>query len=248
VTLIVGYIGPDGALMAADSQATEADATRHTVAKIWTAGGLLFGYSGAMSVRDVIQTAVDSAATSLATAGVISRLATKSQLCQVIRPVLKQEYDIFVPLPWETHEKLSGALMVIGRDSDGYWLLEIDKNVCATFYTERGFHAIGSGSATAQVGRALLDNYQPKQSTLGELRLFAYRTLSACIAVTAHGLGEPIQMWTASEGGFSLVPDAEREAIRDGVEQWSLLERESLRQVIAADTASELPPPLVAKD
>jgi hypothetical protein len=59
VTLIVAHVSPSGAVMAADSHVTEEDNTAGFADKIWMCGGLLFGYSGSMSVRDRLQLAIE---------------------------------------------------------------------------------------------------------------------------------------------------------------------------------------------
>jgi len=113
--------------MAADTQATEADQTRHEVEKIWESHGLLFGYSGYASVRDELAGALDEALKVLG--GTPDRRQARDTLTAVTLPVLRQEYGRFIGIqPGETWGKLAGAMLVIGHDDGGYWLLEIDGN------------------------------------------------------------------------------------------------------------------------
>jgi hypothetical protein len=67
--------------------------------------------------------------------------------------VLKEAYDNFVSPDPRMHagHVLAGALLVIGRDSNGYWLFEIDEHNQGTFYEHAGFHTVGSGSSAAYI-------------------------------------------------------------------------------------------------
>jgi 20S proteasome alpha/beta subunit len=51
MTVVVGFVGPDGAVMASDSEATESGHTRYDVEKIWACGALIMGYTGTTSVK-----------------------------------------------------------------------------------------------------------------------------------------------------------------------------------------------------
>jgi hypothetical protein len=136
--------------------------------------------------------------------------------------------------PGQIPTKLAGTLLVSGRDSDGYWLLDIDYNCVGTPHWERGFHAIGSGSAGAQTARALLEHYEPETRTLLHLKAIAFRTVDTCVRVLATGVGGEVQLWTGEgEGSFQQVTGAELEDVAHGVEQWTLIEQESLDEVLA---------------
>jgi hypothetical protein len=43
-------------------------------------------------------------------------------------------------------DTIGGALLVIGKDGDGHWLLELNCDNTPSAYSERGFHAVGTGS------------------------------------------------------------------------------------------------------
>jgi 20S proteasome alpha/beta subunit len=242
LTLIIGFVGEDGALIAADSQASEADQTRHTVEKIWSSGGLVFGYSGYDAVRYPLKVAIEQIAASLAEAS--DHLEAKRLLCDAIKPVLEQVYGAFVAYhPLQTPAMIAGALLVIGRDEGGYWLLEIDANNNGTFYTDRGFHAVGSGATAAQVARAFLEHYEPRGRSLSDLRLLAVRTLGTCIAVLASGLAEPIQLWTSTDGStFQKVAEEDLLALENNVQQWITVECESLDTSPETGSGEAMPP------
>ena len=94
---------------------------------------------------------------------------------------------------------------MIGRDADGYWLLELDANNNATFYTDAGFHTVGSGSAAAYVAHALMKEYDVSSRNVAALRLVAYRTVNTCIETIGGslGVGGHVQLWSAAGGAGS---------------------------------------------
>lgn len=140
-----------------------------------------------------------------------------------------------------------------GRGTDGrYWLLEVDQNNQGTFYTDQGFHAIGSGSVAAQVALALMAAYEPLGRSTAHLRLVAYRTAMTCINALGggYGVGGDVHLWESDGGAdFRELDPAEIESVKDGVDKWTTIERESLDRVTAEhatvdDEQVELPPQL----
>jgi hypothetical protein len=118
---------------------------------------------------------------------------------------------------------------------NGYWLLEIDRNNTPTFYTDCGFHAIGSGSGAAQVANGMLGHYGLRDRSSWHLKLVAHRTVSNCIkAFGMLGVGGASQLWYSENGGaFSEAANEELTAIQHGLDQWETIERESLTSVPA---------------
>jgi 20S proteasome alpha/beta subunit len=233
MTLIVGFVGSDGAVMASDSQASEEDKTWHEVPKIWEESGLLFGYSGNTAVGDPITAAL---AQHLKDKDLHqNRWKIKALLCSITGPVMAGEYKNYVPKVEAGHVpgKLAGTLLVLGRDEDGYWLMDVNYNNVATFHDQRGFHAIGSGSAAAQMARGLLSHYEPAERRVKQLRLIAYRTVEACIGHLDLGVGGAIQLWSSTDGGdFTEASGEDLKEVAHGVSQWALIEQESLDKVI----------------
>ena len=248
MTIIVGFIGTDGAVMASDSQATEADDTRFNVAdKIWKANDVLFGYSGYVAVGYQIRTAVRAALKNrLPNGGTYFEHQTVLQ--ESIRPCLKHAYANFVSAqPGQTAgNTIAGALLVMGRETDSYWMMEVDLNCIASPYTDRAFHAIGSGSIPAQMARGLLESYEPKESPRLHLELMAFRTIRTCIQVSAYGVGGNIHIWSSTDGGpFTKLGqvDLERLSAREAV--WRETERESLARSLGEEEVEvDVPGPL----
>jgi hypothetical protein len=241
VTVIVGYVSAAAGVMASDSFATEEDFTTGHVEKIWTSGGLLFGYAGLVAVRDPLRTAIDSYLANTPLTGLPEAMVA-SALRSICGPVLDEAYGAFVGGPADDPtEKLGGSLLIIGHDGTRYWLLEINRNNMASSYTDTGFHTIGTGSVAAHVSRGLLSHYSLPQHEARHLRLQAHRTVATCINVLGgvFGVGGFVQLWQSSEAGFEKVVGKELSAVSEGLQQWIAIEQESLERVFAADAAPE---------
>jgi hypothetical protein len=225
VTVIVGFLGADGAVMASDSQASEQDNTRYDAPKIWEDNGVQ-----RLEGKDTSQ----------------SRWNMKAHLCEAIRPVLVGEYANHVPAPpaGQVPAKLAGSLLAIGHDADGFWLADVDHNCLLTFHAQRGFHALGSGSHGAQVARGVLEHYDPSDRTIAELELLAYRTVETCIRVSAMlGVGGPVQLWESDDAdppGFRQVTGDALDSVAHGVDGWMVIERESLKEA-AGEQPEDVP-------
>jgi proteasome beta subunit len=239
MTVVVGFVGSDGAVLASDSEATEGHGghTRFDVEKCWCSGNLVFGYTGNTAVKQPLQVAVKSAtAKHFGTQTEIDRWQAREALCQAIQPVLQHAYQNFVPAQagQTPAHVLAGAVLSVGRDKDGYWLLEIDHNNTPTFYTDQAFHAVGSGSPAAQVAHGLMSHYEVSGRTVRDLRAVAYRTVDTCIRVLGGpmGVGGRVRLWSSQDdGAFSRTPDDECVRIANAVEQWTTIERESLDRI-----------------
>jgi 20S proteasome alpha/beta subunit len=254
MTVVVGFVGPDGGVMASDSEATETDYTKFDVAKLWTSGGCLFGYSGNTAIKDPLALAIDAA---LVKAGPgLSRWNIKQLLCEAANNVIRPEYENYLPrlAAGTVPKELAGKLLVIGKDDEGYWLLELNEHITGTF-ENRGFHAIGSGSVAAQVANGLLVKYESHGRSLWHLNLIAYRTVKTCINVLGgpYGVGGPVQLWKSDEvGGFVQLDKGAIERVAESVEAWMTIERESLDKIsgepdVGGDkqpTTEDIPQPL----
>jgi 20S proteasome alpha/beta subunit len=247
MTLVVGFVANDRAVMAADSQGTEADGTRRIVEKIWCERQLLFGYAGPQAIRDNLQLLIAQRLASATEGDVRDAKTVESMVCGVSKLVLESMYANYVSDTGERPKSaLGGQLLVMGCDADnrGHWLLEIDQDNTPTFHTEDGFHAAGSGSPAAQVTMALLESYVPQELTLRQLQALAHRTVSASVRVLANYLSEPIVIWSCDgHGGFVKATDSQLLDVQRLVDAWLTVERESIRRVERPE-AEETKPPL----
>lgn len=238
--------------MASDSEATESGHTRFDVDKIWTAEGLLMGFSGSVATRDLVAVSV---ATNFKNhfqgADEVPRGEARTLLAQSVGPVLRQVYSEFVPAaPGQHPGQIAGSLLVIGRDSEGHWLAEVDPNCVVTRYDKQGFQAIGSGGPAAHLAYRMLRRFgEGGGRSLAELRLVAYRTVDTCIDVLGgrFGVGGEPRLWSCEgTGAFEQVTDEQVTVLRDGLEKWTTMEAEALSEVagdkpVEAEGAEAMP-------
>ena len=222
--------------MASDSEATESGHTRFDVDKIWTHGeSLLMGYSGSGAVRSALAVSI-AAKVDAAFPGAkeIERQKARTLLASAVKPVLMQFYSEYVSSKQMAEDALGGTLLVIGHDEEGYWLLEIDHTNTTTFYEGRGYQAIGSGGSAAFVAQGLLQHYRPREQTIEELRLIAYRTVKTCIDGLGGGLGVggEAHIWSCTgDRAYEKAAPELMASLGEGLTKWTTIERESLPQV-----------------
>jgi 20S proteasome alpha/beta subunit len=242
LTVIVGFVGAGCAVMASDSEGTESDHTRFDVEKIWTTGDcLLLGYSGNTAVRDALALSIEAAIKTNfgLDAKEIPRQEARTALAAASQPVLRQYYSEYVPTTQNVNA-IGGTLLVIGRDGEGLWLLEIDMNNTTTFYESRGYQAIGSGGPAAFTAQGLLGHYEPADQTIEELRLIAYRTVKTCIDGLGGpmGVGGDVHIWSCKAGdGYAKAAPEIVESLDEGLTKWKTIERESLAEVFGTAPA-----------
>lgn len=248
MTVVVGFVGSDGAVMASDSEATESGHTRYDVDKIWTAGSLVLGYTGCDALRQPLIKAIDKVIKeTFGEDQEIDRWQGRSALENAIKPVLLHAYSMYVGPRNEAGlpAGLDGALLVLGRDADGYWLLEIDGHNRCSFYTDRGFHTVGSGSAAAYVAQSLMKDYDAAGRPTAQLKLIAHRIVQTCIDTMGgeFGVGGHVELWySENNGAFVETPTDECESIANAVEEWRGIERESLNQVVIGELTPQTVP------
>lgn len=255
MTVIVGIIARNGAIMAADTEATESGHTRYDVEKIWECQSLLFGYTGSTVLKQPIERAVTDAITSsFRGRSHIPRLDAQAIIAAAAKNAMMEcfvRYAGNVPAAGPLPPDLNGALLVMGHDASGYWMVEFDARNMATDYTGNGFHSIGSGSAAAYTAKSLMTDYYSIDSELLDVKLIAHRTVKNCIDSLGggHGVGGKINLWVINESGPAQLTTTELESVTDGVAKWRLIERESLAKVNAPETQEEsaesLPEPFV---
>jgi len=246
MTLVVGFVADDRAVMVADSQGTEADGTRTRVEKIWCDHGLLFGYAGPQAVRDNLRKVFSARLGSLTKKELRDRKVVEQKIAPLSKTILEAMYANYAAdIGERPKDALGGQLLVIGcgPDKKGHWLLEIDRDNTPTYYTGDGFHAAGSASPAAQITMALLQSYVPQELTLRQLQALAYRTVAAGVRALAQHVGEPIVLWSCDgSSGFQKATDTEIADLTRFIEAWETLERDALREVELPADAAERPP------
>jgi 20S proteasome alpha/beta subunit len=146
----------------------------------------------------------------------------------------------------------ASALLACGFDPDhGGWIIEIDPHCQVTSYTQRGFHAVGSGASFAHLANALLAHFEVRSRTLRHCKLVAHRAISTVIESSAYGVGGPVRMWSLDGAGCRELSQEEMNQIEADVDMWKDLERERLDEFLSPNEPSssiDMPPVINLSD
>jgi 20S proteasome alpha/beta subunit len=249
VTLILGLVCADGAVLTSDSQATfltggqEVKGLTRKLVPQWS--NVAWGASGNVGVaqwveglfsnhnelKDGLRFDNRSAATA------------KREICDALLGALSGYYREQL-LPLANQDPRTGFLFC-GWVKDGPVLFEVGQDLVVTDHLETGFAAIGSGDIFPYFALASLQHHNPTKCSLARAMLIAYRVVDDAIRVAARGLGPPVQMVTIPRAKQAQVRH-DIEEIGDGVETWKRIERDALAKHIPdepadQDSASEHP-------
>lgn len=247
MTAILALVAEDCAVMASDTEATSSDNTRFDTDKIWPAGALLAAFCGPASTRVRVQHAVEQTVEKKWKGATdISRNEARDVLVKVLSPLYREIYDTFVEsAPGQSAKSIAGGdLLIIGKDSEGYWILEINEHAQATPYSH--FRAIGSGGDAAHISAALLRHYLPAAASVDRLRLVGYRIIKTCIESLGGelGVGGDVRLWSRVPGSLCAQSDEQDlVAIAEGLAQWQTLEREALEFAGTTIRSEQMPIP-----
>lgn len=227
MTLIVALRCRDGVLMASDSQGTEDPyGVRFEVQKVFKlTPRAVWASSGLGQVMHDLVVEAGRRASELDAAGDM-----RDMLVDIVRPILQKHYSAYLPVQGAAGPPFSDTLVCGVTGGGEPWILEIDRQCVCTAYAERGFHAIGSAAAFAQLAVALLAHFDVRNRPLAQAKAIAYRVMDIAIQTSAQGVGPPIQMWVADHDGARRLDDAELEQLRTIVGAWQELERETLNR------------------
>lgn len=236
MTLILALRCPDGLVFAADSMSTEAAPqgqtyiTRHEVDKLIIQDDLLWGCSGSVGIKQLIQETIRNNYKNI-WAPHISPTALRKNLIDVIAPVITHQYRIVAdaslgkgPIPhtnfiFGAYLRSQFALIVIECDMQGE---VVEAKHCAT----------GSGQKT---GQALLRRLRDQDWDLRTAEVVAYRTMNDAIHVEPGGIGPPIKLaryyLTDGKPRIELIQGTDYDGIRDTAMAWTKLEQEVLQSL-----------------
>lgn len=246
MTVVVGFVGDNCAVMASDSQLTTGG-MKSTADKIWTAPkGIMLGCAtNNWAVKQRLEQGFSQHLSAL-DGDQLDRATAKAAIEASTQVTLREIYGNHAPMT-VVPEHLVTQLLAVGHAPDGYWLFDLGPQGLATERDVRGFHAIGSGFGAAEVVALVLGNYDPRLRSVHHLKLLAHRMITGCIEVLAQAVGGPVQLWSSSDGApFVKASDDELTELDEAVNVWRGVERESLAlslgEAVAADV--ELPPDL----
>jgi hypothetical protein len=217
--------------LAADSSASDITiGIQQLVEKIKRIGNqpILYGGSGDVGLLQKI----DECLTGFSPKTNIKNIRQELRKCIV--PEVRESRQSHVPYPDPTYHQPPVSVLlfacVINRQS---WIIEMDMDCRDTHYgKEYGhFYAIGSGKPLAQ---AIFSPYLHIERDLSLGKIFIYRVLSDSIQLASGMIDHPIHIYTIDLGGnVSKLDAAEIEGLKNAVELWHSLERESVGKLIA---------------
>lgn len=238
MTVIVGLMCSDGAILASDSQGTDIEArVRYEVgSKIFVLGShIVWGLSGAMGLAQVLKGSLDEAVKRSWPQKTLSQI----RITLVDKVTGRQREAVRQYVPLDDRPPPSAEFLCCGCTAD-QWLLEI---------SERGDHqqhgefcAIGSGKTTAYHCWKNLQHYAPCQDTVESGKVLVYRIVSEVIETDFVFVGFPVRIWTVTSDGAKSLPAAEIDALGKLVSAWKDEEKHSLKSVLEGRAASARPP------
>lgn len=245
MTVIVGMACADGAILAADSKASDPNtASAFQIEKIFTlANKCLVSASGHTAIiRDVrgqllaLENEIDQSPD------------VPVSLRSVIKPGLQSGYAQWVPVPGAHNIPPSTSFLAVGIADKGPWVAEIDSNGLMDRHENTlGYYAIGSGGGFAQMAMALMAHFGVRDRSTSVGMLIAYRVLDAVIHGSMAGVGHPISIWTVSRDvGCYQLDATELMEVANNVGAWQEAEKESLEALLGGSGSADrvMPPPL----
>jgi hypothetical protein len=235
--------------MAADSMSTEAaplnagQISKHeTSEKIVVQKDLVWGSSGSVGVKQVIQNEIDKDYGNIYVRN-ISATDLRLRLVKKIQPILKDQYRLVGELT-NAAQLIPYTNFIFGVHlNSGFHLINIESNVAGEV-VEACHCATGSGQKT---GQALLRRLRHQQWDVRTALVVAYRTLNDAIHVEPAGIGPPIQLakyYSVTQNHRTEmriekieVDSAEYKEIADAARAWMGLEEEALESLKARATA-----------
>lgn len=242
MTLILGLICADGAVLTSDSQATfltggqEVKGLTRKLIRQWS--NVAWGASGNVGVAQWVEALFSNHNELKDSLRFDNRgpATVKREICEALLGPLNRYYrEQVLPLP---NQDPRTAFLFCGWVKDGPVLFEIGQDLVITDHLETGFAAIGSGDIFPYFALASLQHHDPTKCGLARAMLIAYRVVDDAIRVAARGLGPPVQMITIAKGGQAEVRQ-DIEAIADGVESWKRIETEALAKHIAGEPGDQ---------
>jgi 20S proteasome alpha/beta subunit len=249
LTVVLALRCQDGAVLASDSQGTEADDTKSAVQKVFQlSDSAVWAGSGSGAVLSAIQSTFEGARAALDKSPNVP-----NSMRSLVIPVLKAEYEKFVAPPDMFKGMVGGGPLVdvvaCGLQAGVPWIVEVDRHGTLTDYTDKGRHAVGSGAGFAQMASALLSHYDLGARPIAWGKAAAFRAINAVIQTSASGVGPPIQMWTVTaDEGVRRLEDDELTELNNFVGGWQEQERDALAKMFGEPEPEPTPlPPAITE-
>jgi len=256
VTVALGLVCSDGVLVASDSMGSSEQTAEHSqkvrtfgrCPALWTASGSVYVMEEVEAELKVLD-ASGTPEAPLRIFGDPQPAAIRKKLAPMVNKVMRAAYATAL----NVQPADPGGAVLIAFPTDflmlGYaagtpWFLEIARDGQVNDHTDGGFYAVGSGGHFATVARGLMRHYLTRPLPLELGKLVAYRAIDTTIQVSSQGIGPPVQIAVCDNSGARVLNDDEIEAVRLGVQGWTVQETESLSMSLLeakAEASGDLP-------
>ncbi len=239
MTVIVAARCQDGAVIGADSQATEvAPQVRWQVDKLFPLGeSIVWGASGQTAIISDIQSTLASSADQIESSPVRHRA-----IGGLVRSVLQRNYGGFLQPPGGPQMPATTGVIFCGMKDGVPFIGEVEPNgLCAEL--ERDWHTIGSGAGFAHVAGSMMEHYGLSGRNVNQGTLLVYRALSVVIATSSFGVGGPLQIWQVTGAGSRKLEDQEMQTLEGQLGLLKEMEQDALNNVTGEGSGPEEPLP-----
>lgn len=232
-TIIAGLVYRDGALIGADSQASDpmlgaVGATprgvRWETSKLKRVGNhpLVTGFSGNTGTSERLFRVLEAA--TIHANQFNKRLTIQNQLDRIYRPEYEGAAARSMPPPGIAPIAIHGLAAIWAEDQAG--LLEHEMNADSGWHDH--FQAIGSGKMTAFAVYRALGGQELCRLSEGKAITALVRIIQTAISVEMAFVGEPLQVWRINAAGAAELSQVELDAHKEAVAKWQRQEQDNL--------------------
>lgn len=249
MTVALGLVCSDGALLAADSMGMQGRLASSIVkVRVLGSAPAAWTFAGSGFIAQEVEEALASldqewAAETHRHWYTPDVQEIKRDLADRLRPVIKDSYQSIATPPGERGGNHATEFMFTGWGNEGGYLIRLYADLAITTQVEP-LAAIGFGHEYAAVASALMSHHLQVQPNLHQGKLLAHRTITTVCEVSAGGVGLPVQIATVGKDGACVLATSEVDAVSVAVDRWKELERESLEMqgdVVQQQAESDLP-------
>lgn len=248
MTLIVALACQDAVVLAADSQATEAQGgmnpatmVRHSTSKIHLLGtSMAWAGSGTVSVLQDIETALDGWQATQGDRPLKAIKTLRGELVKVVSPTQQAAYANWVEVPRSNANiPPNTSALFAGYSDNRPWIMEISENGMGEVKT--GFASIGGAFHLAAVAHAMVQHYSGPDLSMVNGQLLTLRVLQTAVDAAGFGVAEPLHVATIDASGARLLSEDEVRGLRDQVQAWKQSESEVLLSIAGVPPAALVP-------
>ena len=225
-TVIVALIFNDGAVIGADSQASDfPSGVRWPVNKLSRIGNapLVLGFSGQTAPAEQLRTTLHNAFQS--PGSTFDRPdRVRKRIEQSVRPTYQDISSHHPDATWGSVWKVTAVGLAICWAEDAPHILEIEANGVCDFHDY--FHAIGSGASVARAIWRTMGAERLRSMDGGLALEVIKRILTSCIETELMGVSNPIRMWVVDTNGVRQLSSMELDTLEmSDADFWSEIGR-----------------------